>query len=270
MKRIAPLLAFATAETDPFRTYCDETQQVDISNFLPFGNGDWTSETSGNFIDLGDQLISEGDDLITVKYAGNSRHEFGNDRRYRLCISSNGPIYFERLSSACQAKEGDFLPLPFESSDPSNHWDGIAAVWADLVPFHESNRNGGNIYYRRVDKGNTTAQGVSDMAAASAILPPTDKIIENLHIITYHKMAESNSKRDCDIGASWQYVIAFYKDENNPSATINYGIQGWEMPNVIAGWNMNYLPQNSDLQFSDFVGQGTECFLNLKKNENKI
>ena len=64
----------------------------------------------------------------------------------------------------------------------------------------------------------------------------TEEYIEKAYITTFHKMADSNGKRSCGSGLTFQYTI-IPRSEDNPMVLFSYGEFEWDLKSVTAGWN---------------------------------
>jgi len=262
-----------TAVIGQFRTYCSETE-TNTKNFLPFGTPDWENPNTDT-IDTAwntdrDIHILESDDGYKQVYLGRRRN-FGSSRTSYFCMSSNGPLYF----STCP-EDSDWTPKAFDQS-----WTGVSAVWEDLRPSTDlAGPEGGNVYFRRVNSYKRTEENFRDIRQAQALFN-TEDAISQLYVVTYHKMANSNSKLNCDAGATWQYVFTFPLNAQNPLIAVNYGQLDWSVESSVMGVNglataENFIsnfntvfdrPMNGLASTSINCKNGNECaVVNCQKN----
>jgi len=149
-------------------------------------------------------------------------------------MSSNGPLYF----STCP-EDSDWTPKAFDQS-----WTGVSAVWEDLRPSTDlAGPEGGNVYFRRVNSYKRTEENFRDIRQAQALFN-TEDAISQLYVVTYHKMANSNSKLNCDAGATWQYVFTFPLNAQNPLIAVNYGQLDWSVESSVMGVNGHATAEN--------------------------
>ena len=243
MSKLVVLVFFKTAiSIDPLRSYCDETAPTDTSNFLPFGSSAWPHPSNqlnnSMWVDTRDEWILEEDD---------SYHEidfsafFGGQYFEKMCISSNGPVYM----GSCDLY--DLYPdYDAEGINPlaNEHWTGISAYWADMLQATDfTARHGGNVYYRHVQLSDGTEEAINDLVMITNRLGSTEAVT-NAHIITFHKMAEQNHKRPCNLGVSFQYVIVPRPSNDNPLVYLAFGEFQWQLQSPTVGWNAYATPNN--------------------------
>ena len=234
---------FPVSTLGQFKTYCSDTE-TNTKNFLPFGSLDWQNPNTENTIDTAwnttrDVNIVEEDDGYKQVYLGRSRY-FGSTATRYSCLSSNGPLYF----SPCPTT-ADWSPKNFDQS-----WAGVSAIWEDLRPDGTNPGAGGNVYFRRVNAATTTDENFRDIRQAQALFNTEDPVSQ-LYVATYHKMAHSNPKRECDAGATWQYVFTFPVNANNPLIAVNYGQLDWSLSTGVKGVNGLATAENSYFDFND-------------------
>jgi len=261
------LLSGLVKTVTSFRTYCNENAEVNTNNFLSFGDGHWNDpQTSqGQFIDTRDQQIVEADDghfEITLPGMG---WKFGNDRKFKICVSSNGPVYFDSCSNSAQKIRNEWSPKSLYQSSftpEDSRWTGISGVWDDLVAFESvmNPRDGGNVYYRKVSYEDTItdARAKEDFRRAYVSLNLYEASIDDLIVITFHKMAQQNSKFECGVGVTFQYLLARQRHSirPNPFIAVNYGEFEWVLHNAVMGINLIHTRQNKILDFSEYFGSG--------------
>jgi len=163
--------------------------------------------------------------------------------------------------------EADFNPLPIiPNASDAMKWTGFSAFWSDLMQAGSiySVRDGGNIYFREVALEDNDWRSTRDLVMAANRLE-TEEYLEKAYIITFHKMADSNGKRSCGSGLSFQYTI-IPRSSDNPIVLFSYGQFEWDLKSVTAGWNAYQTSSNYGfhLLLDDEDGVGDVAHLERK------